>query len=122
MTRRHRRRCAVAAAVTVLLAYRQVDAQDAESQPELWHFKSAPTCTTARGTVLSLPIGYYVADNSFARLDAELRRAQDVETRLTAENTSLRKSAADGPSWTTPVVVAVSAFAAGIAVGALASR
>ncbi len=58
------------------------------------HFADSPTITSAAGTVLALPPGYYLTDPQFAALDAELRRAQDAETRLRAENDSLRESAA----------------------------
>lgn len=83
------------------------------------HFVNGGTVTTPRGTVLELPPGYYLADDAFAALDAELRRAQDAETRLRAENESFRKSARDGGGWA-PWALAAGAFAAGIAIGARA--
>lgn len=43
---------------------------------------------------MDLPPGHFVDQATWLRLDVELRRAQDAETRLAAENTSLRASAA----------------------------
>lgn len=52
--------------------------------------------------------GYYFDEPTYDRLDAEVKRLQDAETRLRAENDSLRKSAqAWQPGWLTVVTAAV---------------
>lgn len=111
-----RKRIAIIAAVCATVYARDAVADDA---PPPWHFKKAPTLTSAGGTVLTLPPGYYLADPTFDRLDAELRRAQDAETRLRAENESLRASATEGFGWRGAALVATGALAAGIAIGRL---
>jgi hypothetical protein len=74
------------------------------------HLKSASTCTTAKGSTVQLPPGYFLDEAKFAALDAEVRRAQDAETRLTAENASFRAHPPSaGPSWWTIILPAVSA-------------
>lgn len=81
------------------------------------HFKASPTITSAGGRVLTAPPGYYVIDETFAKLDAELRRAQDAETRLAAQNRSLRASASARP----PVLALATALVVGIGIGVYAS-
>lgn len=67
------------------------------------------------GKRLELPPGRFYPDPDFTKLDAEFRRLQDVETRLTAENGSLRSSASGWqPGWKTILTVAVTAFVGGI--------
>jgi hypothetical protein len=55
---------------------------------------------------------------AFERLDVEMRRLQDVETRLTAENLHM-KTATRGwqPGWKVLAITAVSALASGIYLG-----
>ena len=53
-------------------------------------------------THYSLPLGTHIlAPPAWSKLDAEMRRLQDAETRLTAENQSLRTQAGSGwrPGW-----------------------
>lgn len=94
----------------------------AEPAPTL-RFRESPTITSARGTVLALPPGYYVPEPAWDALDAEVRRLQDAETRLAAENASLRASAKERPpgGWGVAALV-TGALAAGITLGAWASR
>lgn len=76
------------------------------------HLKSTSTCTTAKGSTVALPPGYFLDEAKFAALDTEVRRAQDAETRLTAENGVLRTSVAGWqPGWKTLAI----SFAAGAA-------
>lgn len=57
---------------------------------------------TEGGSSLRLPAGYYLAEPLWTSWELKLRRLQDAETRLTAENDSLRKSAAGwSPGWRT---------------------
>lgn len=76
------------------------------------HLKTPSAVHTQGGTDLTLPPGYFLDEPTFADKDAEMRRLQEQETRLNAENQSLRKSAKKSP-WDWKVVSA--AFAAGCA-------
>jgi len=85
---------------------------------EVVHLKSPSEVVTEKGSKLSLPPGYFLEEPDYDRLDVEMRRLQDAETRLGAENRSLRDSAKDSDAlgwkfWTT---VVIGAFGAGIAV------
>jgi hypothetical protein len=73
-----------------------------------WHL------STDSGTKLDLPPGYVLDEPSFSKLDIELKRLQDVETRLTAANASL-VTATSGwtPGWWTLATVTLSSIAAG---------
>lgn len=69
---------------------------------------------TDGGSHLRVPPGWFLADEVWQRLDAETRRLQDAETRLTAENRSFRASSATwGPSWW----IIVAAVAGGASLG-----
>lgn len=81
---------------------------------EVKHFTSPIHVTTPSGKTLDLPPGYYLPESTWNRLDAEMRRLQDQETRLTAENKSLRHSVEDMPGWKW----IAGALVIGIAVGA----
>jgi hypothetical protein len=72
---------------------------------------SSATIITDRASVVRVPPGRYIPEPLFQKHDADMRRLQDAETRLTAENTELKKPAPRGWSW-------VVGFAAGIAAGA----
>ena len=54
------------------------------------HLLTGATCTTGGGSTIKLDPGYYLTETSYNRLDAELKRLQEAETRLTAENQRLR--------------------------------
>jgi hypothetical protein len=57
---------------------------------------------TDGGNDLRLPPGYYLDEPNWNKLDLEVRRLQDQETRLTAENHSLRTSLGGWqPGWKT---------------------
>lgn len=82
------------------------------------HLQTSAEVKTDGGSQLRLPPGYFLDEPAWSALDTELRRLQDAETRLAAENTSLRASArtttpTSPPSW----YVVVSTFATGVAVG-----
>lgn len=80
-----------------------------------WRILSASSLTTEAGSTLALPAGVVIVTaDGWEALDVEVRRLQEAEVRLGAENHSLRASAkAAGPGWGTLVLV-VSAFGAGI--------
>lgn len=67
-----------------------------------WHL------STDSGTKLDLPPSYVLDEPSYSKLDVEMKRLQDAETRLTAENKSL-KTAVSGwqPGWYTLATVLV---------------
>lgn len=61
-----------------------------------------------------LPPGRFVDEGTWGRLDAELRRSNDSETRLKAENESLRKSVRGWtPGWRTIAATLVVGLAGG---------
>lgn len=92
----------------------------AEPLPEVTPITESVTIRADSGAELRVPPGMYVPTPAWLALDAELKRAQDAETRLAAENKSLRTSAAEsGPGWGTVWIVA-GALAAGIIGGAVA--
>lgn len=70
------------------------------------------------GAELRLPPGFFVPLPLWETLDQEVRRLQDAETRLGAENRSLRASLDEGPGWGTVALVGLT-LAAGIAAGAI---
>ena len=82
------------------------------------HHKKPAKLTTESGNVFDLPPGYTIPEEKYNSLDAELKRLQDTETRLTAENTSLRKSARSSVGW----VGVVSAIGLGLTVGVLVGK
>lgn len=71
-------------------------AQVGSSVADPTHVRSASTCKTDSGYDLRLPPGYFVEEADWTKLDAEVRRLQDSETQLKAENESLKESIADG--------------------------
>lgn len=86
----------------------------AHGEPTNLHMRSGSMCKTDGGTELTLPPGYFVDEPTHDVVDAEVKRLQDAETRLTAENASFRKSAA---SWQPGWVTLASVLAGGIALG-----
>lgn len=110
------KRLAVCVGVLVMLSAARAAADPA---PADWtRLRSASEVRTEAGSHVTLPPGYFLPEPAFERLDAELRRLQDAETRLKAENESLRASAAwSGPGWGT-VALVLGAAGAGIAAGA----
>lgn len=57
---------------------------------------------TDGGSDLRVPPGYFMDEENYNKLDLEVRRLQELETRLTAENRSLRESVSGWqPGWKT---------------------
>lgn len=54
------------------------------------HLLTPSTVTTEGGTTLKLPPSYILSEPAWSSLDVEMKRLQDQETRLKAENGSLR--------------------------------
>lgn len=65
---------------------------------------------------VQLAAGYFMDEPTYNRLDAEMKRLQDAETRLRAENSSLKESAQ--PGW----MVLASALAVGVVLGVYVDR
>lgn len=86
-----------------------------EASGETYHLKSPSTVETDKGSRVRLPPGYFLDEQSWQERDAELKRLQEQETRLKAENKSLRKSASEYPWVATGAVLVF-----GVAFGALA--
>lgn len=109
-----RGRAAVIAAVAISLYARDARGEDVVTGVQ--HIQSESTLISDGGSILRLPPGYFLPDAKFNALDLELRRLQEQEVRLDAENRSLRKSAETwSPGWKTLTAV----FTVGVTVGVL---
>lgn len=75
------------------------------------HVRSGAHLTTDGGSDLTVPPGYYLDEASWDRVDAEMRRLQDAETRLAAENDVFRKDSASGLGWGTLLVAGLAVLA-----------
>lgn len=123
-----RRRAAALALVAALAvparALADAPATAAEAVPAPWRFSSPPTCTITDvpGLSVELPPGYYLAEPAWRKLDLELHRLQEQETRLAAENDVFRKHASSGLGWKGTLLIAGSAFAAGMAAALVSLR
>src|SRR5574342_482848 len=117
MLTRNRLACSAAAAAVALLVAASAAAEPAvvpEDTPVQVHFSRRSEIRTEKGTELRLPPGYFFNEMAYDSVDLEMKRLQNAETRLTAENNSLRES--DGPGWGTVWLVA-GALALGVAAG-----
>ncbi len=87
------------------------------------HFKTGALAGTEQGKIFYLPAGYYLPDLAWDKVSIEFERLQNVETRLGAENKSLRETNAARP-WSMVKVVGWSmlAGAAATALGFWALR
>ena len=102
------RRVAVVAALVTVLAAR-------EAAGDIYHLKSPSTVETEKGSKLKLPPGYFLDERSWQERDLEMRRLQMQETRLKAENKSLRESVTEYP-WLATGVVGLFGVAFGITI------
>lgn len=84
--------------------------------PVIIHLKSDADCVSTKGSHFQLPPGYELDEPTWAARDAEYRRLQDAETRLSAENASYKASASDSHIGLI-VSVVTAAFAAGYLLG-----
>lgn len=102
--------------LTLLVAV-TLSSADAHAEPETSHqvhLKSESHVTTAKGSVLDLPPGYWLDEQTWQDKDAELKKLQEQSTRLTAENTSLKQSADEiSFGWKSLSTIAVLAFTGG---------
>ena len=122
--RGHKGLCGVVVACVLLLLSARADGDPAPICIEALtgtgvptpHLKLTSPMTLARddGRTRRLPVGRFVDEPSWSLLDAEMKRLQDTETRLTAENTSLRKSTSGWqPGWKTLGSVLITGIALG---------
>jgi hypothetical protein len=87
--------------------------------PAFAHLGDPSTLTTHAGNVFTLPPGYWMDESTHLKVDTEMKRLQDAETNLTAQNQSLRKSASGfTPGWKT----LATAIITGIVIGVYADR
>ena len=111
--------CALVCAA-VLLVSRAAAGQDAGPPPDATepdtelHLRvwSPGVIITDTGAAARIPPGRYLAEPLWLRLDTEVRRLQDAETRLAAENKSLR-DAPGGRGWVWGLVIGLATGAAG---------
>lgn len=96
---------------TIAMAALMLTLTTREAFGEIYHLKSPSTLRTEKGSELTLPPGYFLDEQTWQERDLELRRLQELETRLVAENKSLREDAAF-PPW-----MAVTFGAVGVALG-----
>ena len=110
------RRVAVSVVVALAVMTRVADADPTDPPaPVNLHIRSPSYLVTDGGSDLRLPPGYFLDEPTRDRLDAEMRRLQELETRLTAENATLSKGVSGWqPGW---VSIALT-FAGGMALGA----
>ena len=110
-----RAKLAVAAAVGVSLLLAPAAAADPvrPDPAKPVHLKSESEVHTARGALVLLPPGWFYAEPLRAKVDAEMKRLQEAEVRLKAENASLREAPGFGWGTITLVAGAVALGAAG---------
>lgn len=100
-------------AIVVALGLCSVPTASADT-PGVTRIKSDATLTTAKGSVVQLPPGYYLPDPVWLKLDTEVKRLQDRETQLAAENKQLRTTAsAWEPGWKTLTLALLTGATAG---------
>lgn len=79
-----------------------------------WHVPGPWQLTLPSGTAYTMPPAYILPENAWNDLDAEMKRLQDEDTRLTAENQSLTTSLSGWqPGWKTFAI----AVLGGVAIG-----
>lgn len=103
-----KRRMFVAVVFAALLCAREAVGDD------IYHVKSPSVLKTEKGSELKLPPGYFLDEQAWQERDGELKRLQEQETRLVAENVSLRKSARDDYPWIATGIVGAFGVAAGV--------
>lgn len=109
------RRTGIAIALVVLTLATEARGDVVVPEPgEMLHLKTPVTGRTDGGTDLRLPPGYFFDELAFGKVDAEMRRLEDAETRTRAENDSLRKSLDSwSPGWITLSATLISGFLLG---------
>lgn len=79
-----------------------------------WHVATPWTLTLSNGSAFTMPPAYILPDAVWNDLDAEMKRLQDEDTRLTSENQSLTTSLSSWqPGWKTLAVAVIGGVALG---------
>ncbi len=115
-----RARLGATVALLLLASSARVAAEPAPSPlPRLNIREPARVCTLAEPQrCRDIGPGVFLTVDAWSDLDTELRRSQDNETRLMAENNSLRNEALTWrPGWVTIGLAALTGLAGGIYVG-----
>ncbi len=108
-------------AIALVVAFLVLVASDAladDARPVVQHVAAPFKVTLASGRVVDMPPSYIAPDPAWVALDVEMKRLQTAETRLAAENASLRQSAQASGGWGVVALLA-GAFAAGVAARSL---
>lgn len=105
--------------VCILLAWLLITTCDKANADTFLHMRSTSHCVTTGGTSLDLPVGYYFDEPAYDTLNVEVKRLQDSETSLKAQNDDLRKSL---DSWQPGIYTIGIAAVVGIAAGFLIAR
>jgi hypothetical protein len=109
-------------ALAALASRAAADAPKPAPPPDLAHyvhFESAFHYKSQGGSEGDLGSGYYVDDTTWKKIDADVKATQDLQTRLLAENASMRKTLASWqPGWYVLAVAAIS----GITLGWVAAK
>lgn len=112
------RRLAVCIVIAMTLWSEQVFADVPLPSGHITLISGEGVLVTQYGTRYTLPVGTHILDGtSWGNLDLEVKRLQDQETRLKAENNSLKGSAQrDAPGWGTAAVLltVVAAISGGV--------
>lgn len=88
-----------------------------ETAPYL-HLHTPSTVVTDGGAHLRLPPGYFQTEPEHDRVDAEMHRLQDQETRLTEQNRVMREETSGWtPGWKSLLAATVTGIALGVYVG-----
>ncbi len=102
-----RKRLGTAVALVVYLLAARAAADPAPS--DRLRMRDSSSLTLKSGRVLELPPGRFTEERTFEKDETELKRLQDQETKLGAENRSLRDSAAGWqPGWRTLLLAVAS--------------
>lgn len=105
----------VGAVLLILAASSRAAADPAPDTSDYVHIAAASLVRTDTGSEMRLPPGYFLSEPAHDRVDAEFRRLRDLETKLVAENKSLRASAQEWqPGWKLLTAALVAGFAGGL--------
>lgn len=113
---RHQRML-VAAILAALGSRAAADDGSGAGSAVIIHLKSDADCVSTKGSHFQLPPGYELDEDTWALRDAEYKRRGEAETRLSAENASLKASATSVLSWPVVVSAVTAAFAVGYLLG-----
>ena len=79
------------------------------------HIHSSSSVTTDGGSTLRLPPGYFMDEPSWDNLNVQVKKLQDLDTNLTAQNQAMQSSLSGwSPGWRTLAVAVVTGVALGV--------